>query len=123
VAADSKTVVAPKLSAAQVSKNMWRQGGLQAWRAVQTLAVTGKMDAGPATRRREAHDWLQPDWCERQAAHVDMSSVRPKTRRPTGTAAVQAGDEASSQSRWRLISPADAVQVYDGMAGWKLRRI
>src|SRR5450631_793066 len=46
LAADSKPAPA-KLSAAQIAeKNVEARGGLQAWRALQTLSVTGKMDAG-----------------------------------------------------------------------------
>src|SRR5882724_7180875 len=45
-AADGKTT-APRLTAAQVvEKHVAARGGLQAWRAVQTLSLTGKMDAG-----------------------------------------------------------------------------
>src|SRR5256885_7183412 len=47
-AAESKTSAAG-LSAAQiVEKHVAARGGLTAWRAVQTLWVTGKLDAGTA---------------------------------------------------------------------------
>src|SRR6266436_10318799 len=47
LAADSKAQPTSKLSAAQiVEKHVAARGGLQAWRALQTLSVTGKMDAG-----------------------------------------------------------------------------
>jgi hypothetical protein len=43
LAADAQTP--PKLSAAQVvEKSIAARGGLQAWRAVQTMTVTGKND-------------------------------------------------------------------------------
>ena len=46
IAADSKAT-APNLSAAQVvEKHVAAKGGSQAWHAVQTLSMTGKMDAG-----------------------------------------------------------------------------
>src|SRR5437870_3149038 len=39
---------AARLSAAEiVKKHVAARGGLKAWRAVQTLSVSGKMDAGP----------------------------------------------------------------------------
>src|SRR5258706_1048969 len=45
-AADAPAPVA-KLTAEQiVTKNVAARGGLQAWRAVRTLALSGKMDAG-----------------------------------------------------------------------------
>src|ERR1700694_5877400 len=46
LAAARKTTAA-RLSAAQVvKKHVSARGGLQAWRAVQTLSLSGKMDAG-----------------------------------------------------------------------------
>src|SRR5882757_11226039 len=45
-AADTKSAPA-NLSAAQiVEKHVAARGGLQAWRSLQTMSVTGKMDAG-----------------------------------------------------------------------------
>jgi hypothetical protein len=45
LAADAQTPA--KLIAAQVvGKSIAARGGLQAWRAVQAMTVTGKMDAG-----------------------------------------------------------------------------
>src|SRR3989442_14281642 len=47
LAAERKTT-APRLSAAQiVKKHVSARGGLQAWRAAQTLAPNGKVEAGP----------------------------------------------------------------------------
>src|SRR5712671_5389201 len=51
------------LSAAQiVDKHVAARGGLQAWRAVQTLSVTGKIDAGsgdsPARSAKLAREGL-----------------------------------------------------------------
>ena len=46
-AAESKSATPGGLSAAQiVDKHVAARGGLQAWRAVQTLSVTGKLEAG-----------------------------------------------------------------------------
>src|SRR5882757_1716258 len=44
--ADSKTAPAHLTAAQIVDKHVAARGGLQAWRAVQALSVTGKMDAG-----------------------------------------------------------------------------
>src|SRR3977135_1058413 len=45
--AEGKPAAPGGLSAAQiVDKHVAARGGLQAWRAVQTLAVTGKLEAG-----------------------------------------------------------------------------
>src|SRR5690348_4051918 len=46
-AAPGTSPTAPKLSVAEiVDKNVAARGGLQAWRAVQTMTLTGKMGAG-----------------------------------------------------------------------------
>jgi hypothetical protein len=47
VVADTATPPVDKLSAAQiVEKNVAARGGLQAWRAVKTMSMSGKLDAG-----------------------------------------------------------------------------
>jgi len=47
VVADTATPPVEKLSAAQiVEKNVAARGGLQAWRSVKTMAMSGKLDAG-----------------------------------------------------------------------------
>jgi hypothetical protein len=47
VFADTATPPVDRLSAAQiVEKNVAARGGLQAWRAVQTLSMSGKLEAG-----------------------------------------------------------------------------
>src|SRR5258708_34211822 len=48
LAADSKAPARPQLSAAQiVEKHVAARGGLQAWRGLQALSVSGKREAGP----------------------------------------------------------------------------
>src|ERR1700687_4572464 len=47
IAADSTTAPVASLTAAQVvEKNVEARGGLQAWRQVKTLSMSGKLDAG-----------------------------------------------------------------------------
>lgn len=79
-----------KLTAAQiVEKNVSAKGGLQAWRAVQTMSCSGKMDAGGK-------------------AKVQLPFVLEKKR--------------PGKTRVELVFANDtAVQVYDGVNGWKLR--
>ncbi len=78
------------LTAAQiVEKNVSAKGGLQAWRAVQTISFSGKMDAGGK-------------------AKVQLPFVLEKKR--------------PRKMRIELVFENDtAVQVYDGVNGWKLR--
>ena len=108
---------ARKISATEiVDKNVAARGGLQAWRAVQTMTLTGQMGAGgnqratlsvPAAGGREAQKSLQ-GVRERRIDEVqlpfEMDLARPH------------------KSRVELrIKGQTAVQVYDGTNGWKLR--
>jgi len=111
-AADAPAPVA-KLTAEQiVTKNVAARGGLQAWRAVKTLALSGKMDAGG----NESPTRLM-------APGVKSSGVGlPK--RPAEQARLPFRLELmrGRKSRLEIDFHGDtAVQVYDGTQGWKLR--
>jgi hypothetical protein len=109
-----------QLSAAEViTKNVAARGGLQAWRAVQTMSLSGKTGAG--------------------------GNQRPTLRAPTqgqATVVAQKADQPALPSRrveevylpflMELARPRKmrfelqfagqtALQVYDGVNGWKLR--
>ena len=102
------------LSAAQiVGKNVAARGGLQAWRAVQTLSLQGKMGAGG-----------------NQRAVLHVPAPNPKElkgtlpRRPTEEAQLPFLMELKRPRKMRLelqFKDQTAVQVYDGTNGWKLR--
>jgi outer membrane lipoprotein-sorting protein len=102
-----------KLSAAQiVDKNVSARGGLAAWRSVQSLAMTGKMEAGgnnrptleiPGDKNREAA-LPPPRPTEQVQLPFTMELKRPR------------------KTRLELqFNGQTAVQVYDGTNGWKLR--
>ena len=78
------------LTAAQlVDRNVAAKGGLQAWRSVQAMTFSGKLDAGGKSKT--------------QLAFV-LEKKRPR------------------KTRVELAFNNDtAVQVYDGVNGWKLR--
>jgi outer membrane lipoprotein-sorting protein len=124
VAADSK-VTAPNLTAAQVvEKHVAARGGLQAWRAVQTLSVTGKMDAGygdsAARSRRLAEGGLGASV---KRAHND-TVVGAANDKPDQQVQLPFRLEMKRPHKSRLeidFSGKTAVQVYDGKNGWKLR--
>jgi hypothetical protein len=72
-----------------IDKNVAAKGGLQAWRAVQTMTFSGKIDAGGKSKT--------------QLPFV-LEKKRPR------------------KERVELVFKNDtAVQVYDGVNGWKLR--
>jgi len=113
------------LSAAQiVDKHVAARGGLQAWHAVQTLAVNGKLDAG--TR----------DSAER-STKLALQGTGASAKRAERVAAAESVKAAAAQQvqlpfRLEMKRPRKsrleidfagktAVQVYDGQNGWKLR--
>lgn len=108
---------APTLSAAQIAdKNAAARGGLQAWRAVQTLSLRGKMGAGgnqraslpvPIPGGRKAQSDL-PGVRQRPAEEVQLPFVIDLAR--------------PHKSRVELqFKGQTAIQVYAGTNGWKLR--
>jgi len=105
------------LSAAEiVDKNVAARGGLQAWRAIQTMTLSGRLGSGgnqrstlqvpnPAGQSRGTLKDLVPS---RRVEEVQLPFVM-KLARPR-------------KMRFELeFSGQTAVQVYDGANGWKLR--
>lgn len=94
-----------------VEKNVSARGGLPAWRAVQTLSMSGKMDAGgnePPTSR---------------APGVRTGGVQ-MPKRPAEQTQLPFRLELKRTRKSRLelqFRGETAVQVYDGTNGWKLR--
>ncbi len=121
----SKTANAAHLTAAQiVDKHVAARGGLQAWRGLQTLSVSGKMDAGTGdsvarsievsrsrrapSRKLAAQAAAAPDKAEAEKQQVQLPFVM-EMKRP-------------GKSRVEIeFAGKTALQVYDGTQGWKLR--
>jgi hypothetical protein len=102
------------LSAAQiVDKNVAARGGLQAWRAVQTLSLQGKLGAGG--NQRAALPVPTPH-------SKELANTLP--RRPAGEVQLPFLMEMKRPRKVRVelqFKGTTAVQVYDGANGWKLR--
>lgn len=101
-----------KLTAEQViDRNVAARGGLQAWRAVQTLSMSGKMQAGgneQPTNRTAGVTVGGVQMPKRPAEQMDLP-FRLELKRPR-------------KSRLELdFRGQTSVQVYDGTNGWKLR--
>jgi hypothetical protein len=101
-----------KLSAADiVDKNVAARGGLQAWRAVQTISLAGKLGAGGNQRdalampgRKLSQGTVPPRPAEEVQLPFLMELQRPR------------------KMRFELqFNGQTAVQVFDGVNGWKLR--
>jgi hypothetical protein len=107
------------LTAAQVvEKNIAARGGLQAWRAVQTLSWSGKLDAGTG------------DSIERSRRFASQSQGRlsPTSNMGATSPAKQVQlpfvyeVKRGRKSRMEIeFGGKTAVQVYDGQNGWKYR--
>ena len=112
-AADSPSAPT-SLSAAQiVDKSVAARGGLQAWRAVQTLSLEGKMGAG-GTQRAVLHV---------PAPHSDeIGNNMP--HRPAAETQLPFLLELKRPRKMRLelqFKGQTSVQVFDGTNGWKFR--
>lgn len=103
---------APRLTAQQiVDKNVAARGGSEAWRAVRTLEMKGKMQAGGNNRsslsvpgtKKEAHV-VPPRPTEQVELPFVMDLERGRKKRVE--------IEFKGQT---------AIQVYNGTQGWKLR--
>jgi hypothetical protein len=123
-ATDSK-MPASGLSAAQiVDKHVAARGGLNAWRALQTLSINGKLEAGAgdsivrskklalegvgASVKRAERAAAAADSAKAAAEQVQLP-FRLEMKRPR-------------KSRLEIdVAGKTAVQVYDGQNGWKLR--
>ena len=102
----------PALSAEEVvRKNVTARGGLQAWRAVQTLEMTGKMQAGGNNRP------VLPLPGTEASKHVAPPRATEQAELPFTL-------ELKRPMKMRLelqFAGKTALQVYDGTNGWKLR--
>ena len=96
-----------------VDKNVAARGGLQAWRAVQTMSLAGKLGAGGNQRATLPAPVLggkssQPVVPPRPAEEVQLPFVM-ELQRPR-------------KMRFELqFNGQTALQVFDGANGWKLR--
>ena len=101
-----------KLPAAEiVNKNVAARGGLQAWRSVQTMSMQGQLAAGGNQRTTLA-----------VPGQGRGQNVVPP--RPAQEAELPFLLELKRERKQRLelqFNGKTAVQVYDGVNGWKLR--
>ena len=108
------------LSAAEiVSKNVAARGGLQAWRAVKTMSLTGKMGAGGNQRQS-----LQiPTQGQATVISAKTEQAELPSRRVEEVYLPFLMDLARPRKmHFELdFNGQKALQVYDGVKGWKLR--
>jgi len=113
-AAGGETPSQVKLSAAAiVEKNVAARGGLQAWRAVQTMSMQGRLGAG-GNRRATVPVPIPGQKSSRQSLPT----------RPAEEVQLPFIMELKRPGKMRMelqFNGQTAIQVYDGANGWKLR--
>jgi hypothetical protein len=116
----------PTLSAQQiVERNVAARGGLQAWQGVSSMSMVGKLDAG-----KQRQDGGQIALVSKQ----ERSKAKAELRKALQTGKLEGAAPAVIQLPFsmelkrpvmtRLEIPFQgqtAVQVFDGVSGWKLR--
>jgi len=131
LAADSKAPARPQLSAAQiVEKHVAARGGLPAWRGLQALSVSGKMEAGPG-------DSVARSIKVSRSHRAPIGKLAEKVAETPGADKAEA-DKGQAEKQVQLpflmemkrpgksrveieFAGKTALQVYDGTHGWKLR--
>ena len=111
---------APALSAAQiVDRNVVARGGLEAWRAVKTMSLEGKLGAGGNQRAT-----LQVPNSGPTAVVGRKGKTPVLPSRPVEEAQLPFLMELERPRKMRFelqFAGQTALQVYDGSQGWKLR--
>ena len=119
-AADESPTSGAKLTAAQiVDKNVAARGGLQAWRAVQTMTLAGKLGAGGNQRAT-----LQVPTSGQISASAGRGSRPALPQRPVDEVQLPFVMQLRRPRKLRFelqFNGQTAVQVFDGTNGWKLR--
>jgi len=110
----ARAATGTNLSAAQIAdKSVAASGGLQAWRAVQTLSEEGTLGAGGDQRSPL-----------RVSLHTKNGSALPSTPRLAQEAQLPFVMEMQRPRKVRFelqFKGKTAIQVYNGETGWKLR--
>ncbi|HEX4584485.1 MAG TPA: outer membrane lipoprotein-sorting protein [Burkholderiaceae bacterium] len=124
-AADAKVA---NLTAAQiVEKHIAARGGQQAWKAVQTLQLTGKVEAGRADSYQRSMALFKQDKRFRGVSLEKKAAAQaPDEAKPDLSKQVQLpftlDVKRPHKSRMEIVFAGQtAWQVYDGVHGWKFR--
>jgi outer membrane lipoprotein-sorting protein len=112
---------APRLSAAEiVRKHVSARGGLQAWRAVQSLSMSGTMEAGTGDSIARSARMVQGS-ANRKARRVAASAREEEAPKQVQLPFTLAKQRPNKSRLEIAFAGQTAVQVYDGKNGWKLR--
>jgi outer membrane lipoprotein-sorting protein len=115
----------PSLTAAQVlEKHIAARGGAQAWKAVQGLQLTGKIDAGTGDNNARAMKIVEAGKkATGRGTNAEIAAASGSTQAATQVQLPFTLDlKRPNKMRLEiLVAGKPAVQVYDGQQGWKLR--
>jgi hypothetical protein len=114
---------APRLSAEQiVRKHVTARGGLKAWRAVQALSVSGKMDAGAPDSIARSMSVAAPGAGSRKGLREVAAAGRKDETSQQVQLPFTLARQRPNRSRLEIeFAGKTAVQVWDGTNGWKVR--
>jgi hypothetical protein len=122
VAADTKTGQTNLTAAQIVERHVAARGGLQAWRTVQTMSLTGKMEAGSgdsvARSRKFVQNSLKRSGTMELPDNKDGQEQGEKQVQLPFVMEMKRGHKSRVEIEF---AGKTAVQVYDGANGWKLR--
>jgi len=110
-------------AASIIEKNVAARGGLEAWRAVHTMSMSGSIDAGKATNPASARVAMQRS-AGRTSAERRLAVLESGKEETGKTVQLPFVLEMERPRKARLEIQFDgqtAVQVFDGTNGWKLR--
>lgn len=119
----SKQTEAEKAAVSIVKKNLAARGGLEKWRAIKSMTMSGQMDAGKIRSADDVRASMQPQASAvsaRRAVIKKLKSADPEDK----TVRLPYVMEVERPRKMRLeitFQGQTAVQVYDGTHGWKLR--
>jgi hypothetical protein len=107
------------LTAAEiVSKNVAARGGLQAWRAVETISESGKLTAGGDRRGAVIPQPVAPPGSHSKPLPIPSS---PRLAKEAELPFVMEMERPRKVRMELQFAGKTAIQVYDGANGWKLR--
>jgi outer membrane lipoprotein-sorting protein len=117
-AADSKAAPSSLSIEQIVEKHIAARGGLQPWRALQSMSVAGKLDAGTGSNDRDRLMAME------KAGHGRKAPPTSSKAAPDEQVQLPFVMEMKRPNKSRIeieFAGKTAVQVYDGTNGWKLR--
>jgi hypothetical protein len=124
-AAAARPVQVPPMTAAQVlDKHIAARGGAQAWKAVQALQVSGKVDAGKGDNYARAIKMVNSGKkASGKGSSAEIAAANgPKDADKQVELPFTLDLKRPNKTRLELeFAGKTAVQVYDGQHGWKLR--